>query len=115
VPLEDFNENSVVNGGKKLPYVTFEHPHRARMIAGHLIGIGAKLVDSFVPSFPFSTRIRGRDKGIVKKWIQFSVERMVEQAVSHVCFVDITWLGVRDIKCLIWGMSVSLCGKCLMQ
>jgi len=46
VPRKNVEERLVVDRGKELPYVAFEHPNRARVITRYLIGKGAKAIYS---------------------------------------------------------------------
>ena len=56
-----------------------------------------------------------RDECAIKKWVQFSIEGMVKQAVPHGCLMDITRLRVRDIESMILRMAVSASNEIVME
>ena len=105
--FDDVGEHSLVNRGKELSYVACQYPYSLRMIAGCLACEGPKSLYSLVHSLSEATRERVRDKCPVEKWIEHSVDSMVEQSIAHVCLMYIPRLRVRYVKGFISRVSVS--------
>ena len=78
----------MVNVLKKLSDVAFQNPAGFGVILADFTGEGAKTIDGFMRTLVFSAGKGIDDKGSVKKWIEFSVNRVVQEAVAYARFVD---------------------------
>src|SRR3989338_1943993 len=106
-PFKDMNEAGLVYGCKELPYIALQYPDCARVIVRYLIRKAAEMVESFMRPFPFSTRIRTGNEGLIKKWVENAVQRMMKKTVEHARFMYATRLWIGDAKCLVCRMNVG--------
>lgn len=97
----------MVNAGKKLFDVAFEHPASAGVILAHLVSKAAKTVKRFVRPLAQTARERVGNKGLVVKGVKNAIDGAVEQAVAESCFVDLARLGVIDPKMDVAAVTVS--------
>lgn len=107
IPAQNGKQGRLVNRCEELADVALEHPERFRVILTCLIGTPSKHVHRSVRSFPFSARIRVRDKGAVEKGVEFAIKRVVEKPIAHARFVDIARLRVIDFEVFIPSMLVG--------
>jgi len=81
--LEDAEQNGMINGVKKLPYVALQHPALFRSI----FALGSEHIsyalDPFMCALAHAAGERGRDKGRFKNWIDYSKNGVVQDAVPH--------------------------------
>ena len=68
-----------------------------------------------VRPFPQPARERIGNECAVKKRIQFSIERVMKQSVSHACLVNVARLGVGNLKMLIWSVSIDVIAQIAMK
>lgn len=57
--------------------------------------------------FVIPTVIRIINKQLIKKGVQNTINSMVYQSITHGRLMDVTWLWVADIECLITLVAVS--------
>jgi len=106
--LENADETTLVNRRKELTHVALEHPDRLRVIARDAVRESAEAVERFVASLVLTARVRTRNEGLIEKWIQQAIERVMEQAVADACFMDAARFRVGDVERLVIGMAVGL-------
>ncbi|MBN1258419.1 hypothetical protein JXA05_01540 [Candidatus Peregrinibacteria bacterium] len=51
---------------------------------------------------------------LIEKRVQFAVNSMVEQTVTDIGLMDISWFGVADIKSKIGTVAISLASEIRM-
>lgn len=66
-------------------------------------------------SLSFATRIRVSDERAVEERVEFSVERVVQQTITHACFVNAPWLRVGNVECVVRAVRVRTRGKITVQ
>lgn len=97
----------MVNVCEKLPYIAFQNPRGTGVITAHAIGKRTKTVHRAMRPLSYATRIRIRDKGTVKKWIEYAVDGVMEEPVTHGCLVNVAWFWIGDTKRMISSMTVA--------
>ena len=105
----------MINAGKEFSNVAFQHPARVSIVSTYFSEIGTETVTSTVGSLPQATGIRVRNEGGIEKWIQFTINRVAEEAVTDVGFVNIPLLGVTDPEVLISAVNICVALQILMQ
>ena len=66
--------------------------------------------------FPFpSTRIGVADKRAIEKWIELTVQRMVEQPISHYGLMDVTRLWIVYLEGFIHSVPIGVVFQIAVQ
>ena len=65
--------------------------------------------------FIHSTRVGISDERPIKEWIEDTIESMVEEPVSHGCFVNMAGFGVGDTKGMIGTMHIGFGHQVTME
>lgn len=97
----------MVNIGEKLFNVTFKNQAGSGVIFAHDTTEFMEAVYGLMRTLTLTTRIRVGDKRFIKERIQDAVYGMVQQPVLDRGFVDTSWLGVMNGKCLICAVLVG--------
>jgi len=105
----------MIDIGEELPYITLEHPHGSRIIAGNFARKLPEPMHRPVCSLVFATRVRIVDELAVEERVQRSVERVMHQPIPHGCLVDVAWFGIVDSKCMVWPMPVGFLSQLPME
>jgi len=84
----------MINARKKLSNVALEHPAGSGVVFTYDISELSESIYRLVHPPVLSAGERISNECPVKKRVEDSVKRMMEQSVTHACFVDISWLGV---------------------
>ena len=108
VSLNGVEENRMINVGKELSYVAFQHPDGAGMVSGNF---GRKLletIDRAMCAFSFTAGIRVENKLAVEEWIQDSINSMMHEAISNRCLVNISRLRIIDLEGVISTVFIGL-------
>ena len=98
----------MVDTGKELADVAFEHPAGAGVVFGDLIGKATELIHCFVRTLPYAARVTFIYESAVEERVKLAVQCMMEQAVAYASFVDVARLGVGDFEMFVAAVSVSL-------
>src|SRR3989344_883727 len=81
--FKNSEQNGMINGVKKLPYVALQHPALFRSI----FALGPEHIsyalDAFMRALAHAARERGRDKGRFKNRIDYSKNGVMQDAVPH--------------------------------
>ncbi len=96
----------MVDGSEKPTNVAFEYPARAGVVLTLLARKVLKAHKCLMRSLPHSTRVRVSNEGAVEEWVEHTMNSMMQKSVAHHGFVDVAWLGVRDVEGVITTMSV---------
>jgi hypothetical protein len=85
------------------------------MIFGRFSGKNIKSPYRLVRSLSKPARVRIGNENSVEKWIQFSINCMMKQSVSHVRLMYIPWLRVGNIKRFITSMPIIFRNQIIMK
>lgn len=92
----------MVNGGKKFFDIAFQTKRKVSIILANFSGEAFKSQNRFMSSFEVAARIRIVNETFVKKRIQNSVNRMMDNPVPHTGFMNMSQLWIFDIEgCII--------------
>lgn len=105
----------MVDTGEKLPNVTLEYPGRTGMVAAGLKRKLPKPVNGFMHPFPVPARKRVGDECAVEERIKDAVDGMVEQPITHACFVDVAQLRIGNVETLVGAVVVGMVDQRLME
>jgi len=105
----------VVNAGKEFFNIAFQYPAGFGVVFADFKGNRTKPIQRFVSSFANSAGKRIGDKDFIKKRVKFAVNGVMNQPVPHARFVDISRLGVGNIKGLIAAVFIGMMNQVLMQ
>ena len=97
----------MVNTGKELADVAFKHPAGAGVVFGDLIGKAPESVHRPVCTLAYSAGVTFIYESAVEERVKLAIQSVVEQAVAHRGFVDVTGLGVGNFKMLVSAVFVS--------
>jgi hypothetical protein len=106
--LKNAEQNGMINGIEKLSHVTLKYP----AFIGSVLALGPKHIshafDAFMRAFADAAGKRGRDECLLKNRIDYSKNRVMQNAVSHYCFVYSTALRIVNPKSVVWAVLVGL-------
>lgn len=108
-------EALVVDCGKELTHVTFQHPNGPRVIARDAVCKSSEAVERFMASLVLPARVRTRDEGGVEEGIEDAIERVMQETVADAGFMDTAGFRVGDVECLVVGMNVGLLSQVLVE
>ncbi len=77
------------------------------MILTNFIGERTKAVHCFVSAFVYAAGIGIGDESLVKKWIEYPIDGVMEESVADARFVDVSWLRIANIKSLITAVDIG--------
>lgn len=98
----------MINISKEFFNITFQNPTGFGIILTDNIDIFFEFIDCPVRAFFISARIGICDESFVKKWIENSVDGMVQKPIAHAGFVNISWFLVIDFESLITAVIVGM-------
>ena len=97
----------MVYRGKELTDVAFEDPNGAGVIFRYLVGKGSKSIHRPVCPLPYTARVRVCYELFIEVGVQYPVECMMQQPVTHARLVDVAGFGVRNAEVVVAAMAVS--------
>ncbi|TSA44306.1 hypothetical protein D4R49_00370 [bacterium] len=113
--LKNSEQNIVINAVEEFSYVTLKRVSWLCAISAHGTKHVCEDLNAFVVSFADSARKGMCDIGRLKNRIQGGKHRVVQNTITNIRFVDMSELGVLDIKVGIWSMPITLCFQIPMQ
>ncbi len=69
MPFDDVEENRMIDVGKELSYVAFQHPSGTGVVFGNLGGKFSKTIDCAMRTPPLATGVRIKNEFTIEEWI----------------------------------------------
>lgn len=105
----------MVDGGEEFFDITLENPSCPRMITGNLVGETSETIQSPVDSFLISAGIRIGDKKPVEKRIQNTIDSPMDNPVSNLRFMNVSWLRVGNVEGFVARVPIGSGSKLAME
>lgn len=105
----------MINIGKKLFNVAFQDPASFGIVFTNNIRVFAEFIDSFMRAFFVSARIGIGNESFIEKWIKNSVNGVMQQAISHAGFVDVSGFWIIAFESLITAVIIGMMEKIAVQ
>ena len=87
--------------------VAFQHPTRASVVLGHLIGELLEAVHCFVCSLPYAAGVGVGDECCIEEWVENAIYGVVQEAVADTCLVDVAGFWVGNAKVMVGAVAVG--------
>lgn len=97
----------LVYGGKELPYIAFQYPHRTRVIVRDAIREPFEMFERLMTTFLLPTRVRACGKCLVEKRIMKTINGAMQKTVAHARFVYAARLRVRNAERFVCGVLIG--------
>ena len=112
---QNTEKNLLINAGKELFYIALQHPASFRIIFAYRPCERLEAPYCRMSAFLFSARSGVENKRGIEKWIEYSIYRVMQNAISNACLVNIARLGIRNTERMIRSMSIYLARKIFMK
>ena len=103
---QNLEKRPVVDAREKLSDIALEHPNRSPVVTAGLGGELTEVVNGFVHSFFVPAGERVGDKRPIEKGIKDAVNGVMEQPVAHIRLVNMTPLGINNVKTFVGSVAV---------
>lgn len=105
----------MVHAVEEFPYVALEHEARTRSVPARPTDHFFERGNAFMSPIPHTTRERRRNKRRLKNGIDYGKYGVMQNAIAHRRFVDMSLFWIANIETGIGAMSVRVIGQLAMQ
>ena len=105
----------MVDTREELSDVGLEHPAVFAVVLAHNVEKISEAIVGAVRSFSQTARVGVVDEKFIEEGVELPIDSVMQEPVTHACFVDVSWLGVTNLEMMVAAMCISKVFELLME